>query len=92
MIDQYIDTYQYIKGGTEMNPDLFMICYRQQERELDERLEQRLAIEGRLALEEGAPACVMGLSERFRSLVRAIERLRERTRYGAPAATCCATT
>lgn len=68
-----------------MHPDLFMILYRQKERELERELLQRLAMQDR------EPLRVIRLSERFAILVHAVERLRERTPLAAPDATCCAT-
>lgn len=77
--------------GTEMHSEMFMIQYRQQERELDQRLRQRLALQERLAAEEVAPSGGMILSVRFRSMARALERLRGRTRPVSLDSTCCAT-
>ncbi|TFC76613.1 hypothetical protein E3T23_14395 [Cryobacterium cheniae] len=67
-----------------MHPDLFMIVYRQQECELEQRLRQRLAIEERGTLPGVA------VTDKFRSVIRAVARLRERTRFAAPDVTCCA--
>ena len=68
-----------------MHPDVFMILYRQHERELEQELLQRLTIQ------EREPLRVVRLSERLAILVQAAERWRERTRFAAPRATCCAT-
>ena len=68
-----------------MHPDLFLILYRQRERELERDSLHRLAIQ------ERGPSRVIRLSERLAILVHAVKRLRERTRLAAPQATCCAT-
>ena len=74
-----------------MHSEMFMIQYRQQERELDQRLRQRLALQERLAAEGVAPSGGMRLSVRFRGMARALERLRGRTRPVSLDSTCCAT-
>ena len=74
-----------------MHSEMFMIQYRQQERELDQRLRQRLALQERLAAEGVAPSGGMRLSVIFRGMARALERLRGRTRPVSLDSTCCAT-